>query len=55
MEENKQNNNLKIFYEELGEEDKKKFNYMLERINIREKYELLAKRSKMWFERRNND
>lgn len=55
MEENKQNENFKIFYKKLEEEDKKKFNDVLERINIREKYELLAKRSKMWFERRNND
>ena len=55
MEENKKNDNLKVFYKKLEEKDKKKFNDMLERINIKEKYELLAKRSKMWFERKNND
>lgn len=32
MKESKQNNNLNTFHEKLEEEDKKKFNNMLERI-----------------------
>lgn len=38
MKENNKNDNFKIFYKKLEEEDKKKFNDVLERINIREKY-----------------